>query len=662
MEVCDVSGTRRKRKRRRRSRNTGPSCVEDHQHQVDQHQLLKHRGASKRKRPLMDGKNRQFPCQRTSWVLAHKTALVHLNELRPGLHYEVTSKTGPPHAPVFSVGVDVNGFHFVGRGATKKEAKMRAAEMALKSFIQFPVSSHVHTSLEDTRTASVDFTEDHLDYCDVFCSEDESCTFITEKNSFIMEKKKEIFSSKFTQVLSTSLLEQLSPLALLDKLRPGLQYFCLTEQHYSRPTRSFMVVVRVEGRFFEGCSHSKRLAKEQAAAAVLRYLYNVSVGPGRTLMDLHSATRQLPQFFAESIFQLVTLKHDQLMHDGLSAHKVMAAIVMTTGFDLRSAEVVSMATGTKCLNVCSPDCAVSDCHAEVICRRALLIFFYAQLELLSHPEKAIQEESIFVPTTGHSVFRLRDGIRFHMYVTSSPCGDARLNCPYETNALHSRKLRCRLRKKVIGGEGTLPVRAHRKRGAVSSGKPAGSMSCTDKIAKWCVVGLQGALLSHLLEPVYLYSLIVGTLNHTGHLDRVLTRRLAPIRRPSFPYRRQQLLLACVSSSERRAGGEAWRVSVNWSLGDGDVEMISASSGRRIHCGTPSRLSRRRLFACWQSLHKQLRGWTSEDAMRTHAGWKEAAGRYQGVKQQFKRALQGAGFGLWIRKCPEEEGHVDVTEG
>ncbi|XP_061776713.1 double-stranded RNA-specific editase B2-like [Nerophis ophidion] len=646
MEVCDVSGTRRKRRRKRRSRTTGPSSGEDYQDQVDYHHPSNHRGPSKRKQPLIDHKKQQFPCQRSSWTLARKTAVARLNELTPGLHYEVTSKTGPPHAPVFSVGVDVSGLHFEGRGATKKKAKMRAAEIALKSFIQFPDCSQAHTNMEDIRTTSADYTRDHLDQFEVFGSEDERCTFI-------MEKKKEVF----TQVLSSSLLGHLTPMALLDKLRPGLHYFCLTERLHCRPARRFMVVVRVDGRFFEGCSHSKRLAKERAAALALRSLYNVSVGPDRTLMDIYDTSSELPPFFAESIFQLVTLKRRQLMDDSVYGYKVMAAIIMTTGFDPRSAEVVSMASGTKQLDVCSHDCTVRDCHAEVLCRRALLRFFYAQLELLSHPE------SIFVPSTSGGVFRLRDGVRFHMYVTSSPCGDARLNCPYETNASYAnRRLHCHLRKKVIGGEGTLPITANQKREAVLSGKPEGSMSCTDKIAKWCVVGLQGALLSHLLEPVYLHSLTVGTLSHTGHLHRVLTRRLAPVRRPPYPYRRQQPLLAWVRSGERRAAGKAWSASINWSLGDEDVEEISASSGRHLCCGTPSRLSRRRLFARWQWLHKQMRGWTPEDAERTHAGWKEAAGQYQGVMQRFKKALRGAGLGVWTRKVPEEKSRVDVMEG
>lgn len=35
------------------------------------------------------------------------------------------------------------------------------------------------------------------------------------------------------------------------------------------------------------------------------------------------------------------------------------------------------------------------------------------------------------------------------------------------------------------------------------------MSCSDKIASWSLLGIQGALLATLLEPIYLSHLVVG---------------------------------------------------------------------------------------------------------------------------------------------------------
>ncbi|KAL6103751.1 adarb2 [Pungitius sinensis] len=235
-----------------------------------------------------------------------------------------------------------------------------------------------------------------------------------------------------------------------------------------------------------------------------------------------------------------------------------------------------------------------------------------------------------------------------MYASSSPCGDARLNCPHEAAREASgpgRRFHCHLRVKVDGGEGTLPITA---RGANQNraGPPA-IMSCTDKIAKWSVVGLQGALLSHLVEPVYLHSLTVGTLSHTGHLGRAVARRLAPVKRLPFPYRRRKLLLGCLSCSAARPAGKALNVSVNWSRGDGGLEEICGATGRRKGEGTPSRLCRGSMAARWQALQLQLSG--------SGSGSKMAAGRYQRAKQQFRGALQGAGLGTWPTK-PPESGH------
>ncbi|KAF7654208.1 hypothetical protein LDENG_00072550, partial [Lucifuga dentata] len=540
----------------------------------------------KRKQLLVDGKDRllyqtRLTCQRMAWAVTQKNAVVQLNELRPGLRYEIVSKTGPLHAPVFSVGVEVNGLHFEGRGPTKKQAKLRAAELALRSFIQFPNVSQAHAAMANSTSTPVDFTADKLDFPNMFLKEFEPSLHENCDRLQCNTAKKELFSSIFNyrrlirltldlvssanpkrQPLSTSFLERLSPVPLLNELRPGLRYICLSERVHGRPTKSFVMVVKVEGRIFEGCGHSKRQAKAQAAAAALKSLYNISLGPERKLTGLQAsrAKNQLPQCFAESIFHLVRERHSELTDSSSTSHahhKVLAGIVMTRGFDLRSARVVSLATGTKCLDsdcVSDQGLTLSDCHAEVVCRRALVRFLYTQLELLLCKKADGVEQSIFIPNKGGG-FRLRDGLLFHMYVSSSPCGDARLNCPYETAATYPSgqrlvgRFRCHLRMKIDGGEGTLPVAtqaANQKCDGVSPGKTLVTMSCTDKIAKWSVVGLQGALLSHLVEPVYLHSLTVGTLSHTGHLGRAVARRLAHVKHLAFPYRRQQLLLGLLT--------------------------------------------------------------------------------------------------------------------
>lgn len=54
-------------------------------------------------------------------------ALMRLNQIRPGLQYRLLSQSGPVHAPVFTMSVDVDGSNYEASGSSKKTAKLHVA-------------------------------------------------------------------------------------------------------------------------------------------------------------------------------------------------------------------------------------------------------------------------------------------------------------------------------------------------------------------------------------------------------------------------------------------------------------------------------------------------------------------------------------------------------
>lgn len=65
---------------------------------------------------------------------------------------------------------------------------------------------------------------------------------------------------------------------------------------------------------------------------------------------------------------------------------------------------------------------VNDSHAEVIARRSLIKFLHYHLTILLSGKTDVR--SIFVQKERQGKIQLRDGIKFHLYVSTAPCGDA----------------------------------------------------------------------------------------------------------------------------------------------------------------------------------------------------------------------------------------------
>lgn len=190
-----------------------------------------------------------------------------------------------------------------------------------------------------------------------------------------------------------------SPVMLLNELRPGIRYDCISEtgEQYSKFTMS----VTIDNESFEGTGPSKKLGKAAAAKAALAKLYNVSFSPfslpacgkggGSPRSSIVGLDRlALPQVLADHIARLVITKFTSLT-EGEPTHsrrKVLAGIVMTTGPQMDDARVISVATGTKCINgehMSVRGASLNDTHAEIVARRCLCDFLYQQLELHTSP-------------------------------------------------------------------------------------------------------------------------------------------------------------------------------------------------------------------------------------------------------------------------------------
>ncbi|XP_045541041.1 double-stranded RNA-specific editase 1 isoform X2 [Papilio machaon] len=593
-----------------------------------------------------------------------KSPVSALNELGVRVNYTLRQQGGPPHCPSFVITVEVADMKFEGFGHSKREARAAAARACLTALMQRA------GRLLPAPPRYQDFTSDE-----------------TTAGKAIDAPSSPLFSPSTSLFGSRLQASNKSPINMLYENYPGLSFICTYGDGSSLDSAyapfqlshsmRFKVVCKIKDYRFEGYGSSKKLAKVAAARVALAELGEARAGPQRPL-----PAAPLNQLLADHVARLVNDKFQEMVRNNLvhSKRKVLAGIVITIGNGIEGAKVIAVTTGTKCVSgehMSVKGLALNDCHAEVAARRCLQRYLYSQLLMYasaSDPKQCIPDSDIEpIPTGG---YQLKPDRSIHLYVSTAPCGDGRIFSPHENNESEldrhpNRLARGQLRTKIESGEGTIPVKNSsnivQTWDGVLQGERLLTMSCSDKAARWCVVGLQGSLLACLLRPVYLSSLVLGSLLHPQHLYRAICGRIENyISSLPPPYRLQRLKLARAASTEARTATKAPSISICWCCTSQMPEVINATTGK-LDSGQPSLLCKQSMFARWQYLITKLPLLPQETdegpkeikppADLTNMQYFEAkqiCTTYQAAKERLTIAFEKANLGRWIKKPMEQD--------
>ncbi|XP_063862776.1 tRNA-specific adenosine deaminase 1-like [Scylla paramamosain] len=299
--------------------------------------------------------------------------------------------------------------------------------------------------------------------------------------------------------------------------------------------------------------------------------------------------------FANKIVQLCISKYNSLKKTGKpknEAEWTLLSCFVQEEQCSHTLKVVALGTGSKCIGshqLPSAGDVLHDSHAEVVARRAFMLYLISEVRMAAEGHSSIFEVK-------DGTYYLKSGILFHFYTSHTPCGDASIFLKQEWlecvgNVLETKeeptispsvpignsdteppvkKRRCqgssdfedqitlqntenahvksddikkmddlekektnlavctgdvnevlsdtfRTGAKCVAGEAPdpkLPGSKYHITGVLRTkpgrGDPTLSLSCSDKIFKWTILGVQGALLMILLKkPVYIATIVIG---------------------------------------------------------------------------------------------------------------------------------------------------------
>nr|XP_056701718.1 adenosine deaminase domain-containing protein 2 [Euleptes europaea] len=314
-------------------------------------------------------------------------------------------------------------------------------------------------------------------------------------------------------------------------------------------------------------------------------------------------------------------------------------------------ELVALGTGDVCYEGWMEfnGRTLHDMHGLVVAHRALIRYFYKQLLMFSSNDPAAVEKCIFCLTEDGTHLALKPRFFLHLYLSRRPSGalenfhvtTSHPNPPVEL---------------YVSVKGTLRPVAYCRPSLLAA--CICCLSGSDKLTLWTILGVQGALLSHIIHPVYITSIVLAdAYQDSAILHQVINNRLQ-LAKESLPkpYRQNPVHLfkgPSVASLDVLPKCQSW--SLNWCGGDEALELVNGAVGKAAWdimspdgpCH-PSRICKAAMLKYFRKVAKEM----NRGGLATLATYHEAkvqAVAYQSVKQQVYAQLKVQGFGKWSSK-------------
>ncbi|XP_038053816.1 uncharacterized protein LOC119726260 [Patiria miniata] len=357
----------------------------------------------------------------------------------------------------------------------------------------------------------------------------------------------------------------------------------------------------------------------------------------------------------------------------IEARRSLAAILLQRNPQAKH-EIVGLGTGNGAItgrNITPDGRAILDLDGLTIARRGLQRYLYRELKNFYEGN---QQATVFTIQRSSRLLTLKEGVTFHLYLNAAPCGDAARfvrDCPPTITEEDLYLMACGAhypmqqpdtaqgKLTAVGQDGT-PVAVDELPhvGSIDMAKkqnPLRVMSSSDKLLLWNIVGLQGALLSQFMEPVYLETITLGSNYDHGHLARAVCCRVDDDLTELLPlgYSVHHPLIGRVSNKPHVEDDFKTGTSLNWSFADSLYEVVDVKRGKctesspfKSGASGASRVCK----AAFYSRFKNACGMAQRYDLQQGASYHEAkmmCKDYQNAKKHLAQHLKQKGYGSWL---------------